>query len=88
MSGGYSISMSLRNTSANAVRFVHERGYRSAIFNLGVLGGINLAQPVGKFLTPFKLIPQLIQGGKPVISFSTAATRQPSTLWEVHLESP
>jgi hypothetical protein len=29
--------------------FVHERGYRAAIFNLGVLGGINLAQPIGKF---------------------------------------
>ncbi|TVY82324.1 putative MFS-type transporter [Lachnellula suecica] len=28
------------------VWFVHERGYRSAIFNLGVLGGINLAQPI------------------------------------------
>ncbi len=26
--------------------FVHERGYRSAIFNLGVLGGINLAAPI------------------------------------------
>jgi len=28
-------------------RFVHERGFRTAIFNLGVLGGINLAQPIG-----------------------------------------
>ncbi|KAG4421447.1 hypothetical protein IFR04_005397 [Cadophora malorum] len=28
------------------VWFVHERGYRSAIFNLGVLGGINLAAPI------------------------------------------
>lgn len=28
--------------------FVHERGYRNAIFNLGVLGGINLASPIGK----------------------------------------
>lgn len=28
------------------VWFVHERGYRSAIFNLGVLGGINLASPI------------------------------------------
>jgi hypothetical protein len=35
-------------------RFVHERGYRSAIFNLGVLGGINLAQPIG--LTPISQI--------------------------------
>jgi MFS family permease len=26
--------------------FVHERGYRTAIFNLGVLGGINLATPI------------------------------------------
>ena len=34
-------------TSANSRgRFVHERGYRSAIFNLGVLGGINLATPI------------------------------------------
>lgn len=30
--------------------FVHERGYRTAIFNLGVLGGINLASPIGMFL--------------------------------------
>lgn len=29
-------------------RFVHERGFRTAIFNLGVLGGINLAVPIGK----------------------------------------
>jgi len=27
--------------------FVHERGFRAAIFNLGVLGGINLAGPIG-----------------------------------------
>ncbi|KAJ9139133.1 MFS general substrate transporter [Pleurostoma richardsiae] len=26
--------------------FVHERGYRTAVFNLGVLGGINLASPI------------------------------------------
>ncbi|ETN46496.1 uncharacterized protein HMPREF1541_00681 [Cyphellophora europaea CBS 101466] len=26
--------------------FVHERGYRTAVFNLGVLGGINLATPI------------------------------------------
>ncbi|KAJ9200926.1 hypothetical protein DTO164E3_750 [Paecilomyces variotii] len=26
--------------------FVHERGFRTAIFNLGVLGGINLATPI------------------------------------------
>lgn len=34
--------------------FVHERGYRTAVFNLGVLGGINLATPIGKlaFTTP------------------------------------
>lgn len=29
-------------------RFVHERGFRTAVFNLGVLGGINLAVPIGK----------------------------------------
>lgn len=29
------------------VWYVHERGYRSAIFNLGVLGGINVAAPIG-----------------------------------------
>lgn len=28
-------------------RFVHERGFRTAVFNLGVLGGINLAVPIG-----------------------------------------
>ena len=27
--------------------FVHERGFRASIFNLGVLGGINLAGPIG-----------------------------------------
>lgn len=32
--------------------FVHERGYRTAIFNLGVLGGINLASPIGEYQTP------------------------------------
>lgn len=32
-------------------RFVHERGYRTAIFNLGVLGGINLAVPIGKSIS-------------------------------------
>ncbi|POS75896.1 hypothetical protein DHEL01_v205709 [Diaporthe helianthi] len=26
--------------------FVHERGFQSAVFNLGVLGGINLASPI------------------------------------------
>lgn len=31
--------------------FVHERGYRTAIFNLGVVGGINLASPIGKHRT-------------------------------------
>lgn len=35
---------------AELSRFVHERGYRTAIFNLGVLGGINLAVPIGKIL--------------------------------------
>lgn len=29
--------------------FIHERGYRTAIFNLGVLGGINLASPIGEY---------------------------------------
>lgn len=33
------------------VWFVHERGYRTAIFNLGVLGGINVASPIGVFLS-------------------------------------
>ncbi|KAJ0424370.1 major facilitator superfamily domain-containing protein [Aspergillus carlsbadensis] len=28
------------------VWFVHERGFRTAVFNLGVLGGINLATPI------------------------------------------
>jgi MFS family permease len=30
---------------------VHERGFRMAIFNLGVLGGINLAGPIGGCLS-------------------------------------
>lgn len=34
--------------SIGDVWFVHERGLRTAIFNLGVLGGINLATPIGK----------------------------------------
>lgn len=29
--------------------FVHERGFQSSVFNLGVLGGINLASPLGKW---------------------------------------
>ncbi|RDW92381.1 hypothetical protein BP5796_01775 [Coleophoma crateriformis] len=33
--------------SIGDVWFVHERGFRNAVFNLGVLGGINLAQPIG-----------------------------------------
>lgn len=33
--------------------FVHERGFQSAVFNLGVLGGINLASPIGK-LWPYQ----------------------------------
>jgi MFS family permease len=32
--------------SIGDVWFIHERGFRSAIFNLGVLGGINLASPI------------------------------------------
>ncbi|KAL4960062.1 major facilitator superfamily domain-containing protein [Aspergillus stella-maris] len=32
--------------SIGDVWFVHERGFRTAIFNLGVLGGINLATPI------------------------------------------
>ena len=32
--------------SIGDVWYVHERGFRSAIFNLGVLGGINLASPI------------------------------------------
>lgn len=35
------------------VWFVHERGFRTAIFNLGVLGGINLASPIGALIIPF-----------------------------------
>jgi MFS family permease len=30
--------------------YVHERGFRNAIFNLGVLGGINLASPIGRII--------------------------------------
>ncbi|CEJ59634.1 hypothetical protein PMG11_08251 [Penicillium brasilianum] len=32
--------------SISDIWFVHERGFRTAIFNLGVLGGINLAVPI------------------------------------------
>ncbi|KAJ5887744.1 major facilitator superfamily domain-containing protein [Penicillium taxi] len=32
--------------SISDIWFVHERGFRMAIFNLGVLGGINLAVPI------------------------------------------
>lgn len=31
-------------------RFVHERGFYTALFNLGVLGGINLGPPIGQFI--------------------------------------
>jgi hypothetical protein len=34
--------------SVGDIWHVHERGFRMAIFNLGVLGGINLASPIGK----------------------------------------
>jgi len=34
--------------SISDIWFLHERGFRNAIFNLGVLGGINLASPIGK----------------------------------------
>lgn len=30
------------------VWFVHERGYRMALFNFGIVGGINLASPLGE----------------------------------------
>ena len=36
--------------SIGDVWFVHERGFRTAIFNLGVLGGINLATPIGEWI--------------------------------------
>ncbi|RKU46899.1 hypothetical protein DL546_001137 [Coniochaeta pulveracea] len=32
--------------SIGDIWFLHERGFRNAIFNLGVLGGINLASPI------------------------------------------
>lgn len=31
------------------VWFVHERGFRSAMFNLGIVGGINLSSPLGQY---------------------------------------
>ena len=34
--------------SVGDIWHVHERGFRMAIFNLGVLGGINLASPIGE----------------------------------------
>lgn len=33
--------------------FVHERGLQSAVFNLGVLGGINLVSPIGQCISRF-----------------------------------
>jgi MFS family permease len=33
--------------SISDIWFVHQRGFRNAVFNLGVLGGINLASPIG-----------------------------------------
>ena len=35
--------------SIGDIWFLHERGFRNAVFNLGVLGGINLASPIGMF---------------------------------------
>nr|RBQ83611.1 hypothetical protein FVER53263_13286 [Fusarium verticillioides] len=32
--------------SISDIWFVHQRGFRNAVFNLGVLGGINLASPI------------------------------------------
>lgn len=42
------------------VWFVHERGYRSAVFNLGVVGGINLASPLGQFILIYRSVPRLV----------------------------
>lgn len=43
-----SIASFFSNIADVSSRFVHERGLRTAVFNLGVLGGINLAVPIGE----------------------------------------
>ncbi|KAL3422998.1 Protein HOL1-like protein 2 [Phlyctema vagabunda] len=40
-------------SSIGDIWFVHERGFRNAIFNLGILGGINLAQPIAGFVIEY-----------------------------------
>lgn len=42
--------------SISDIWFLHERGFRNAIFNLGVLGGINLASPIGEHLSSRKAL--------------------------------
>jgi MFS family permease len=71
--------------SIGDVWFVHERGFRSAIFNLGVLGGINLATPIGELFLGKILSPNSLIYVQLVPSFKHPAIKLPSTPWEVLL---
>jgi hypothetical protein len=58
----------IRRVLIRGQRFVHERGFRTAVFNLGILGGINLAVPIGELsrysfpvsLSDWRQLPQLL----------------------------
>ncbi|KAJ5663214.1 cycloheximide resistance protein [Penicillium longicatenatum] len=48
--------------SISDIWFVHERGFRTAIFNLGVLGGINLAVPIAAVIIQYASYHEALYG--------------------------
>ncbi|KAJ5706820.1 major facilitator superfamily domain-containing protein [Penicillium malachiteum] len=48
--------------SISDIWFVHERGFRTAIFNLGVLGGINLAVPIAAAIIQYSSYHEALYG--------------------------
>ncbi|KAJ5946104.1 major facilitator superfamily domain-containing protein [Penicillium verhagenii] len=48
--------------SISDIWFVHERGFRTAIFNLGVLGGINLAVPIAACIIQYSSYHEALYG--------------------------
>lgn len=67
--------------------FVHERGFQSAVFNLGVLGGINLASPIGEWCSPDKQLATLEMANIKQLapSSNTGPTESALTQWAVPL---
>ncbi|KAJ6014441.1 major facilitator superfamily domain-containing protein [Penicillium herquei] len=48
--------------SISDIWYVHERGFRTAIFNLGVLGGINLAVPIAAAIIQYSSYHEALYG--------------------------